>query len=113
MIFYYDCGGKLNISGCSRMERRIYVFYKWGERSVVYIKPKAIRGILEKIAIRKVILNNKNDFYNPIYQDSLNSLYNESELISELEAINYVQDYIEKRKKMFGESISDCSANSI
>lgn len=113
MIFYYDCVGKLNISGCSRMERRISVLYKWGERSVVYIKPKAIRGILEKIAVKRVILNNKNNFYAPIYQDSLNSLYNESELISELEAINYVEDYIEKRKNMFGESISDCVANSI
>jgi hypothetical protein len=59
------------------------------------------------------IMDVVNNFYAPIYQDSLNSLYNESELISELEAINYVQDYIERRKNMFGESISDCVANSI
>ena len=105
MIFYYDCSGTVNISGCSRIGKNIYIFYKWGERSVVYIKPKAIRGILEKIAIRKVILNNKNGKYIPIYQDSLNSLYNESELISEIEARNYVQDYIDRQKDMLGKKI--------
>jgi hypothetical protein len=113
MIFYYDCSGTVNISGCSRMEKNIYIFYKWGERSVVYIKPKAIKGILEKIAVKKVILNNKNNKYIPIYQDSLNSLYNESELISELEARNYAQDYIDKQKDMFGKSITNCIGNSI
>jgi len=113
MIFYYNCSGTIKVSGCSKMERRIYVFYKWGERSVVYIKPKAIKGILEKIAVKKVILNNKNNEYIPIYQDSLNSLYNEYELISELEARNYVQDYINKQKDILGKSIANCVANSI
>ena len=48
-----------------------------------------------------------------MYQDTLNSLYNEEELITELEARALVQTYIDRQKYLIGQSIRDCVANSI
>lgn len=116
MTLFYNASGFINIYGCSEIERRINVNYKWGERSVVYVKPKAIQGIFEKVAIKKVFMNNfKGNLnpYAPIYQDTLNSLYNEDELISEFEAISLVQDYIDKRKVLIADYKNKCTANTI
>ena len=45
--YVHEGSGFAFVSGCSRFERRIFVNYKWGERSVVFLKYKAEKGILE------------------------------------------------------------------
>lgn len=113
MTLYYTGNGNVNIGGCARVERRIYVFYKWGERSIVYVKPKAVKGILEKIAVKKVILNNISGQYIPVYQDTLNSLYNEEELITEYEARVLVQEFIDRQKYLLAKAARECVGNTI
>lgn len=104
-------GGLIYVSGCSRIERRIFAIYKWGERSVVFLKYKAEKGILEKIAIKEVLLNFKFGFYKPVYMDTLNSLYNEEELINEQQARMLAQAYINRRKAAIAESIRQCGGS--
>jgi len=111
--YTYIPNGQIDIKGCSENKRSIFVFYKWGERSVVYVKPKAIRGILERIAVKRVIMNFKLGKYPPIYVDNLNSLYNEDELISETEAKGIVRDYIKRQRSLIEASIGQCFANTI
>jgi AAA+ ATPase superfamily predicted ATPase len=101
MIYNYFSSGKIKVGGCAKTQRSIYVHYKWGENSIVYLKYKAQKGILEKIAIKRVILNSGPKTYNKIisiYQDTLNSLYNESDLITETEARSLAITYWETQE---------------
>ena len=74
MDFSYSATGAIRIGGCSS--------YKWAENTihlyeigdVLYSKSKALRGFLEKVVIKNTIF--------PIYVDTLNSLWNEEDLIS-------------------------------
>ena len=53
------------------------------------VKFQTEKGIIERIAIKRVLLNSGPKTFNkiiPIYQDTLNSLYNENELILEADA---------------------------
>ena len=109
----YTGSGIINISGCSRNEKDIFVLYKWGERSIVFVKPKAVKGIIEKVAIKKVIINLKMGQYRPIYVDTLNSLYNEEELISEYEARQLAQDYIDTERERLADNIRRCGSNTV
>lgn len=110
--YTYANSGKVSVSACARVEKRIFVLYKWGERSVVFVKHKATKGILEKVAVKKVFLNFKLGFYTPIYMDTLNSLYNEEDLINEQEAKSLVQQYIDRQKSAIAASIRQCGANT-
>lgn len=111
----YSCvpEGGLESFGCSLVEKRISVSYRWGERSIVYLKYKAIRGCIEKVAIKRVVMNNKYGGYVPVYWDNLNSIYNENELITEIEARQLVQTYIDKKNSEIARAARNCEANSI
>jgi hypothetical protein len=111
--YVHSNSGFVVVSGCARIERRIFVNYRWGERSVVFLKYKAEKGIMEKIAVKKVILNFKLGSYTPVYMDTLNSLYNEEELINEEQAKTLVQLYIDRQKSAIAASIRQCGASTI
>lgn len=113
MTYKYYGSGIIQTFGCARIEKDIYVLYKWGERSVVFLKPKALKGVLEKVAVKKVYLNFKLGRYTPIYQDTLNSLYNEEELISEVEARSLAQEYIDREEERISDNIRKCGSNTI
>lgn len=112
-MYSYLSSGSINVAGCSRIEKDIFVLYKWGERSIVYFKPKAVKGIIEKIAVKRVILNYIKGQFRPIYIDTLNSLYNEEELIGEYEARSLVQTYIDNERFKLAENLRRCGSNTI
>lgn len=64
--------------------------------SVVYLQYKAVKGILEKVAIKEVMsysgLKTGGQIVS-IYKDTLNSLYNEEELCTYQEALDFVEAY--------------------
>ena len=113
MSYQYFATGSIYTFGCARVEKDIFVYYKWGERSVVYLKYKAVKGLLERVAIKKVHLNYKLGRFTPVYQDNMNSLYNEEELISEYEARELVQDYIDLQNERIAANIRSCGSNTI
>ena len=89
MTFSYEGSGTILLEGCVCPTRQIYVYYKWRENSYAYLKYKAEKGVMERIAIKKVIIHQspKTAYAEVVlYQDTLNSLYNESDLITEEEA---------------------------
>lgn len=112
-MYSYLSSGSINIAGCSRIEKKIFVLYKWGERSIVCFKPKAIKGIIEKIAVKRVVLNYIKGQFRPIYIDTLNSLYNEEELIGEYEANSLAQTYIDNERLKISENLRICGSNTI
>lgn len=112
-MYSYLSSGSINVFGCSRIEKDIFVLYKWGERSVVYFKPKAVKGIIEKIAVKRVVLNYIKGQFRPIYIDTLNSLYNEEELVSEYEAKSLAQTYIDNERFKTAENLRRCGSNII
>ena len=87
----------VEFSGAASTAYSIYFEYKWGENSIVYVKDKARRGILERVAIKRVVLNSGPKTYDkiiPVYVDTLNSYWNEDDLILEDEARDLISDYI-------------------
>lgn len=98
----YVGSGGARTGGCAITHRMVYINYRWGENSVVYAKHKALKGILEKVAIKRVILNQGPKTFNqvvPIYQDTLNSLWNENDLIIESDARELALSYWERREQ--------------
>lgn len=94
-LYYIGTGGAIT-SGCATTSYLVYNKYKWIVNSILYIKHKAAKGVLERIAIKRVILNRgpkTGGQLVPIYQDTLNSLWNEEDLILESEANELVQTY--------------------
>lgn len=99
-MIYTGSGGS-KTGGCATTFRTVYIAYKWGENSILYVRHKAAKGILERVAIKRVILNSSPKTYNqivPIYQDTLNSLWNEDDLLIEAHARDLVLAYWELRE---------------
>lgn len=64
--------------------------------SIVCLKYKAVKGVLEKIAIKEVMLRSglkTGGQIIPVYKDTLNSLYNEEELCTHEEALDLIAEY--------------------
>jgi hypothetical protein len=98
----YVGSGIARFGGCAKTTKTVYIGYKWGENSILYVKYKAQKGILETVAIKRVLLNGGKKTFNkiiPIYQDTLNSLWNENDLILAEEARSLALDYWQKRQE--------------
>ena len=86
----------IKIGGCANVTVKKYYVYKFLEGSVVYFIPKARKGILEPHAVKEAILKVAygNDAW-PIflYKDSFNAYFNENELCSQDDALQFAKDY--------------------
>lgn len=101
VTYSYTATGGATFNGCAATEKITYINYRWGENSVLYVLAKAQKGILEQVAIKRVILNSGRKTFNqviPIYQDTLNSLWNENDLILEADARTLAAAYWEARQ---------------
>ena len=93
----YTGSGFIHIYGDGDYNKLIPISYKWGEGSILYVKYRAEQGVIERIAIKKLLLNNVQDNYAvPIYKDTFNRLWNEDDLILEDEARQIAVTYLEK-----------------
>lgn len=111
MAIQYTSTGGINLFGCARIKYSFYYNYKYGENSIVFLRYKATRGILEKIAIKKVILQSSyktGGLIIPLYQDTLNSYYNEEELCTHQEAVDLATAYYENLKILALEALRNC-----
>lgn len=102
MAIQYTASGGINVFGCGRIRQSNYYLYKYGENSIVFLRYKAVRGNLEKIAIKKVIVKKESiktsGLIIPLYVDTLNAYYNEEELCSHKEAVDLAKIYYESVK---------------
>lgn len=100
-MFNYVGSGVVKIRGCSEVSGKFYYVTKFGERSPAYVKQKAIKGIIEKVVIKQVILQRSPKTYNQIvwlYKDTFNGLWNESDLLTHQEALDLATAYLEKKE---------------
>jgi len=97
MLYNYYGGGKIVVLGSAKQWKKIYYYHKYDRYSmgrfigkdIAYLKSAALKGKLEKIVIEKVYIKNTiKTFYKDVnfYEDKLNSLYREDELITIEEA---------------------------
>lgn len=100
----YTGSGVTKTSGCAMTSSLVYTPYKWSVNSILYIKHKANKGILERVAIKRVILNSAYNQIVPIYQDTLNSLWNEDDLLIEGQARDLAIAYLELRESQIAEA---------
>ena len=107
-MFTYAGSGTINLYGCGLYRKKINVYYKWAERSILFSKEKARKGRLEEVYIKTVLLNRSYNQITPIYKDSYNSLWNEEDLVDANEAILLIQEYIDTERQIVFTYIDNC-----
>lgn len=111
MNFSYVGGGTVNFYGCFKY-RILWPFsHKYNVGDVVYYLPKAEKGKLEKIVIKKVhVVRSAGTVGKPIfmYKDNYNSIYNEYDLVWEGEAILIARTYYEIQSNLAKLAINPC-----
>ena len=96
----YTASGGLKVGICSKYWMTKNYPYKWRPGDVLFSKQKALVGQFEKVAIKdvRIIMNQSTTgklFF--IYVDSLNSLWNENDLVQEYDALLMAKMYYEKK----------------
>lgn len=107
-MFSYTGSGTINLYGCGLYRKKINVYYKWAEHSILFSKEKAKKGKLEEIYIKTVLLNRSYNQIIPIYKDSYNSLWNEEDLVDANEAVVLIQEYIDLEREHIVDYINNC-----
>ena len=98
-MFEYVATGGLTVQGCAspvKMEK--YYQFIFGIGSTPYILAKARKGILERIAIKRVNLvgfSGKAPVFN--YVDTRNGVWMEYELVWQADAISIATSYLESQ----------------
>ena len=93
MDYTFIGNGKLRFFGCPIINVEKLYPSKFSIGEILYPIRKARLGILEKVAIKKVLLNFKDSQPIFIYKDTFNSLYEEKELCRYLEAQQEVESF--------------------
>lgn len=93
----YTASGTLKLKGNSITCSSNRVFIKYSIGDFVFIKEKALKGILEKICIKKHYIDVKKNPYLIKYQDTFNRAWLEYELIPHKEAVDLSIAYYEKK----------------
>ena len=107
----YTGQGSIALNGCCTFYFIPRVEYKYQPGQIVYYKPKAEQGKLEKIVIKKVNVVRNEQTYGKfvfMYIDTLNSIYNQYDLIWEDEAMLLIRDYLEKQIAIYKAAIRRC-----
>lgn len=103
----YSGTGQIAFLGCN--QPKIYYFadniYSVGD--LLYIKPKALLGILEKIVIKDILANGEYPYY-LTYIDTYNWIWNEEELIRYDIAQDLIEIYKERLKNLNLQKIINC-----
>ena len=94
MLFTYVASGGLGVTGCVPYFKWINYTYRWAEGATAYAKGKAKNGYLEVVVIKRVkLLTSMYGKVYPIYVDTYNSLWMDSQLCSEKEAIEFAEAF--------------------
>jgi len=96
--FEYIGSGEAETLGCAVVSMLVYYNNAYSEGSIAYLKHKAMKGILERIAVKRLIIRQDKATGGMIlflYQDTLNSLYNETDLIPYQQAVDLAEAYKE------------------
>lgn len=102
--------GGVEAKGCGLIRYIQKIYTKYSVRDVLYNVHAARKGKLEKIVLKERLLSNSKKTYgrlNVIYKDTLNGLWNESDLIEYAEAYALAQAYLQSMM-MEAEKLNKC-----
>lgn len=115
----YAGTGTIKVGNCANyiFRKRFFVQFKVG--SIAYSKPKALKGVLEKIVIKKIRLFPERESalqtschictFPPMYIDTLNAYHNEEDLLGPEEAIALINNYnLVQRAKIEKNAMENC-----
>jgi len=105
MDFVYEATGGIKLFGCSSYSLGILRYFKYRIGSILFSKQKAMRGIYEKIAIKKVLFPTE---YVNLYMDTFNGLWNEDEIVSYETAVSLVEHYVLIRNAQYEDAVRKC-----
>jgi hypothetical protein len=97
-VVYAEVGsGGITIRGCAATECLRRVVTQFNEGDVLFNVAKARRGILEKVVIkrvRRVTSSGSGAQRVALYEDTLNGLWNEYDLVVYEQAVELIQNYL-------------------
>jgi hypothetical protein len=118
MDYTYSGSGTVRIGGCSPFEVVINYPILFSLGSVVYSRPKALKGVLERIAIKDVrvfthgILNRSQlaryGYFTPLYIDTLNGYHNQEDLCGYTEAVELATRYLDRIAAAMEADVLNC-----
>lgn len=105
----------INLNSCNGYENQLPITTRFKIGETVFLKYKAMIGILESISIKKVkILSELNcNFIKAIYLDNTNFYYNEYELVKEEEANLLMKDYVIEKILELEKNKINCNVKNI
>lgn len=112
MNYFYAMTGGIKVVGCGKVDKIVYMTFRYSPGSTLFLCYKAARGVLEPVTIKKIILNSnfiRRISPTPLYQDTLNSFYNEWDLCSQSQAVAAATAYYNKQLKYADDLLKDCS----
>lgn len=92
----FDAYGRIKFYGCAATNYVLFYDYKFVAGDIAYVKSKALKGRLEKIAIKKPIVHKDSSTFNQIvilYQDTFNAMHEEDQIVDYSTALALVQAY--------------------
>lgn len=118
--FTYMASGSLTLGGCSEFRATRTLYYAFAIGSFVYNKDKAMKGIYEKVVIKKIhfvgtyvdplkswlVCLNCN--LTPIYTDTFNAVWDEDDLVSYSDATVLINEYFELQDILAKEAALKC-----
>lgn len=105
----YTSTGQIRLAGYSlyTFYKLFYVKFKVG--SIVYSRPKALRGIYEKIVIKKIRIFPEREYplkkvchlcnFPPMYIDTLNAYHNEEDLVGPDDVVSLIENFILQQRE--------------
>ena len=101
MALEYIGTGGAKTGGCGITGLAQYITTSFKANDNAYVRDSALKGIIEKIAVKEVILTKNNFTYNQYlvkYKDTFNRLYIEGDLLDEYNALLLIEAYLERRQ---------------
>lgn len=95
MLEYIGSGG-VRVGGCAVTTPTPFYIADFTIGTIVYLRAKAMKGVLEKIAIKEALqsdLNRRHSSRIMLYKDTNNFIYGVNELVTYDEAIALVEAY--------------------
>jgi len=113
--YKYFSSGNINLNSCNGYENKLPITTRFKIGETVFLKNKAMIGILESISIKKVKILNEStcNFINALYIDNTNFYYNEYELVKEEEAKLLMKDYVIEKILELEKNKINCNIKNI
>lgn len=96
---------------CGLARRLRSVTYKYQVGSVLCSRPEAMRGVIEKVAIKTVRLISGQRAFGatiPLYVDTYNWFWNEGDLCTQSEAVTLAIAYLQQQQQAIIEELDEC-----